>query len=363
MASFRVSEFSHLVSLATAAAVDARHWQDLTDRLAQRFDGCGLHLIGFDAQGTETGFVASGYDPAMTRIYGEYFAGVNAWAPGFLSHEAGNVVRAEKMCPDADLVRTEFYNDWIRPQDDIALGGGAIIADGLDGTFVIGGNVPRRMGREREEEWLSLLSRLMPHLQASWRIARSLTAARLGAGRTVGTLVLDERARILFADDAAAAMLEVGQPLGLRGNRLSGGQDPAVTKWLAWLRHVMATGGTSALPDLSLVDWILRAACLSPDRLGESLPLPLLGCSDRAVCVTIQPRASVPSAPERLVARHGLTRSEAEVAIALAEGATPAEVAEARSVSLHTVRNQIKSAMWKCGVSRQTQLVALAARI
>ncbi len=362
MASFRLSEFSHLVSLTTAAALDARHWQDLTDRLAQRFDGCGLHLIGFDAQGTETGFVASGYDPAMTRTYGEYYAGVNAWAPGFLSHEAGKVVRAETMCPDADLVRTEFYNDWIRPQDDIALGGGAVLADGLDGTFVIGGNVPRRMGREKEEEWLSLLSRLVPHLQASWRIARSLTAARLGAGGTAATLVLDERARILFADDAAAAMLEVGQPLCRRGNRLSGRQDPAVTDWLARLRHVMRAGGTAALPDLALADWVLRAACLAPDRLGESLPLPLLGCSDHVASVTIQRRATVQSAPDRLVARLGLTRSEAEVAIALAEGATPIEIAETRGVSLHTVRNQIKSAMWKCGVSRQTQLVALAAR-
>jgi DNA-binding NarL/FixJ family response regulator len=55
----------------------------------------------------------------------------------------------------------------------------------------------------------------------------------------------------------------------------------------------------------------------------------------------------------------GLTRAEAEVALALAEGLTPGEIAEAREVSLHTVRNQIKAMMWKCGVRRQAELMVV----
>jgi DNA-binding CsgD family transcriptional regulator len=50
------------------------------------------------------------------------------------------------------------------------------------------------------------------------------------------------------------------------------------------------------------------------------------------------------------------------VALALAEGLTPAEIAEARGASLHTVRNQIKAALAKSGARRQSDLVALVVR-
>lgn len=61
------------------------------------------------------------------------------------------------------------------------------------------------------------------------------------------------------------------------------------------------------------------------------------------------------------MALHGITRAEAEVACALADGLTPAEIAETRGASLHTVRNQIKAAMAKCGVHRAAALAALVA--
>jgi len=53
----------------------------------------------------------------------------------------------------------------------------------------------------------------------------------------------------------------------------------------------------------------------------------------------------------------GLTRSEAEIAIGICRGSALDELASARRVSFHTVRNQLKSALSKTGSRSQADLV------
>ncbi len=58
----------------------------------------------------------------------------------------------------------------------------------------------------------------------------------------------------------------------------------------------------------------------------------------------------------------GLTPSEQEVLCMLAQGRSAASIAEARFVSLPTVRSQIKAVLAKLGVTSQLEAVALAHR-
>ena len=59
----------------------------------------------------------------------------------------------------------------------------------------------------------------------------------------------------------------------------------------------------------------------------------------------------------------GLTESEANLAAAIARGDTPNEVAEARGISLATVRSQLASIYTKTAARRQSELVSLLARV
>jgi DNA-binding CsgD family transcriptional regulator len=56
---------------------------------------------------------------------------------------------------------------------------------------------------------------------------------------------------------------------------------------------------------------------------------------------------------------HGLTSAEARLALLLAEGLSLKEASEALSVSVLTLRSQLKSVFVKTGVKRQTELVTL----
>lgn len=60
----------------------------------------------------------------------------------------------------------------------------------------------------------------------------------------------------------------------------------------------------------------------------------------------------------RLLQDFGLTAAEVQVVGPLCQGQSAAMIAQARQVSVTTVRNQIKSVMVKVGVHRQSELLA-----
>jgi DNA-binding CsgD family transcriptional regulator len=55
----------------------------------------------------------------------------------------------------------------------------------------------------------------------------------------------------------------------------------------------------------------------------------------------------------------GLTRSEAEVSAAIAEGATISQIAARRKVAVSTIRTQVKHISAKLGCTRQSQIAAI----
>lgn len=59
----------------------------------------------------------------------------------------------------------------------------------------------------------------------------------------------------------------------------------------------------------------------------------------------------------------GLTAAEAEIALRLAEGASPREIAEQRSISYLTVRTHIRTIFQKTDTNRQSELTALLTRM
>lgn len=79
--------------------------------------------------------------------------------------------------------------------------------------------------------------------------------------------------------------------------------------------------------------------------------------------VTLEPATPRPGPLDLIQRSFGLSRAEAMAAFALAEGQSATDQAESRGVSVHTIRNQIKSAMIKMGVHRQTDMAVLISRM
>jgi DNA-binding CsgD family transcriptional regulator len=83
----------------------------------------------------------------------------------------------------------------------------------------------------------------------------------------------------------------------------------------------------------------------------------------RIVLVVNDPESRDVGLSDRIQMLYGLSRSEAEIAIGLADGKAPALLAAERSTSVETVRNQVKAVSAKLGCNRQTEIAALISRL
>jgi DNA-binding CsgD family transcriptional regulator len=75
--------------------------------------------------------------------------------------------------------------------------------------------------------------------------------------------------------------------------------------------------------------------------------------------LAIDPHPDVDGLAEALSDCFGLTRSEAVVAAAVAEGRAVAGIARQRGVAIDTVRTQLKRIAAKLGCARQSQIAAI----
>jgi hypothetical protein len=106
-----------LVKLTYEAATDPSRWSDFL-----RLFGDATHapsavfLIHDKTHRKADASGVIGVEPAWVKSYQEYFVTINPW----LKRDPfgrGVVAIGEKVLNNRELVRTEFYNDFLRPQD------------------------------------------------------------------------------------------------------------------------------------------------------------------------------------------------------------------------------------------------------
>jgi DNA-binding CsgD family transcriptional regulator len=82
-----------------------------------------------------------------------------------------------------------------------------------------------------------------------------------------------------------------------------------------------------------------------------------------AMLMIYDPHQKIGFDPFILAACFDLSPGEAKVAVALAEGMSPEEIAKKNRVAISTVRTQLKSVFLKTGANRQAELVSMMARL
>lgn len=206
---------------------------------------------------------------------------------------------------------------------------------------------------------------LMPHLQAAVRVQTHMLASRCAATLhsldAVGAaaLLLNETGRVLGASAAAEALLAEGDVLQILANRLrlpTHADQIAYEAVLARLMEAARNGDCIAPEPISLSGGTLELDVqpLPRDRVsfgGAPAALALVRP------VRFQERART------LRKKYGLTRAEADVAMALADGDALEGIAARRAVAIATVRSQVQSVYTKMDVHRQAELAAAVRRL
>ena len=339
-------------------------------------------------------------DEIAVARHHEYYARLDpALEPALTHAPIGQVLVTDALIPTRELVRTEFYNDWLRVLGVHSCAAAVVHRDQ-------GSGVALYLTRERvagpfANEDLALLSLLMPHVQRAAATALRLAAAHsandtlTGALDRVGdaVLVVDRDGHVLVTNRAADRLLAEGDglsvdrrgPQGVGGLRASRAADTLELRRLiaeaaAWahLQHgrritVDATrgGGTLVLkrpsgrPALYAIVSPVPAASERPPNTFVELTRP---CQGGAAIVLIRNPGAAPAGTDRgllnyLQATYQLTETEAAVAVQVCTGGGLAAVARERDVSLATVRTQVQRVYQKTGARGQVELAGLVDRL
>jgi len=296
-------------------------------------------------------------DPeSMTRLNTKHMD--HLWTHYMLKHAVGVPVASDAFAPLERLRRTDFYGEILEPQN-IAHAALASVDDRPASRVALSIHRSAALGAFTAGE-LSALEPFLPHLRRSLQLrsvlergrCRELLALETLNTLATGVLLLDNGARVLFANDAVRKLHATRDVIVLDDGTLRA-------------RH---TGQARQLREL--IASAIRGepgGALALSRASGGLPLsvlvsPLQGALGRAGAVAVflaDPGQQAELSADRLSALYSLTPTEARVAVHIGRTGTIAGVAASLQLGPETVRTHLKRIYAKTGVNRQSALVRL----
>ena len=375
-----LKDFDRLTSLIYSAAYDQTRWQCFLDDLVQVAHIGHAQLFGFDTIAkTNLGLVSTGYDPDYEQSFSEYYHELNSWAHQFHWQKIGKIYQADETISFESLSQTEFYNDWVAPQD-VGCSAGAVLFRDQTRAIGYGVNFSRQKVESHADSAQQALQLVTPHLQQSFEIARIIAnqcleldllhSEQVSSGDMI--LLVAENGYLHFANRSAQRAVDLGELI--RSNHegrlafVNQAANAHLHQCLLALRAGQKTISATFTPDgkrlnpLSplLTDPIIRIVRLDPETLGETAFPALLRGSSPSLQITISfPKHDDCDAFNLYASKCGLTKTESEVAIGISDGHSLNAIARMRGVSIHTIRSQAKSLMGKMDVNRQAEIVRI----
>ena len=263
-----------------------------------------------------------------------------------------------------DLFRSAYYNEWMKPQGLHHMIGNTLVAEGeLVANITL--MRPRDMPTFDAAE-VRRFERLTRHMARALQTGFALEARAAGADRWAAlaalpgaVAVVDTDLRPVFANAAMDTLLRAGHTLVQRAGRLMAVDADAHGRLVAATRAagdappepVWLPAGTAG--GVLLIDVTPVAA-----RPGTYLP------ARRQLMLAVRRGAIAPADLSRVLReRHGCSRSEAALAVHLAQGLALQAAAAALGLTYGTARVYLKTLFQRLDVHSQAQLVAALARL
>ncbi len=361
--------YSEFLDLTYSAAVEPDRWRDVLGGLIGSLGAGGGALIEQNLESGQGAGVVAGYAPSDLKPYFGYFATRNVIMRlenprEVVRNYTPRVITDEDRLPKAELLRSEFYNDFLRPLDvHSVLMLGLRVRD-LEAATI---NLTRPRGRDFEAADRALAARLHPHLIRAFNLTRKLTALRQLGGDMAdamdmspyGLVITDAEGRIRHMNRLAEQLTAEDGGLSVISGRLATARSEESRR----LETLIAAAATQSLggsmPLATATRRLPLSITVAPLR-SERMEV-FDGGPSAIVCITdLEAGASLPE--QRVCELFGLTPAEARVALALLEGGGPRDAAAALGVSFYTVRAHLVRIFEKTGVSRQSDLIRLMMR-
>lgn len=351
-----------LIDCIYEAAVDPDRWPAFLDRLANTIHGNWTMLLNHDSRAWKASIsLSTGADPAMVAHAQELMPKNPFIARGRQSMRAGGVITGEMLISDRELVRTETYNEILRPNDLHHMIGDPVTCDQY-GATLISSLRSKRLGPFGPAE-VRLFKTLDPHLRRALQIQQKLAITegqREALDRIpAGCVLLNSGGRILIANRAAEHIFRRNDGISTLGGQLYAAAGPANAKLRECIHAIVfglsvrQPGGVVAVPRLNASQPYTVLAAPLPRK-----PMDWGGCNPAVIVFIADP--TPPTKIEFVLrALYHLTPAEARLACVLANGEGLTRAAEELGISNNTAKTQLQQIFAKTQTGRQAELVRL----
>jgi DNA-binding CsgD family transcriptional regulator len=345
------------------AALDVERWPKVIASVRALVDAEGGVLFREELGTSAVNFLKfDGLDASVWDDYQRYYSKRSVWMPVAV-RRAKTLFVAHEHVDTAQLEKSEFYNDWMRP---------ACLYDGLGGflrrtssAMTWFSMVSTKRAGLFDEDDKRLFVRVLPHVRRALHINRRLYATQFQRDGiadalnelNVGVIVADERCRVVFANALGEAILRQGDGL-LAKRRLLQTVQPEITQRLGTLiREAVRTNALRGEHAGGVVT--------IPTSIGQPMtvlisPAPPLGLLDPSALLFVSvPRNDAHFDGHEAARHYGLTIAEGNLLRALLEGRRLGDYAKEAGIAPSTARSHLQQLFAKTGTSRQVELVRL----
>lgn len=363
------NQYDDLIGKIYDAAVMPELWAVFLEQLStvMESDGTVIYLVDFSSRAVtcnndELSFIQCvRTDPESVMSYNSYYSKVNVWFDHSKDLPEGKIITTDQLFPAQELVKTEWYNDWLKPQGYFhAMIGHLLKQESLA--------VRLSMFRAKQQAFsadeVALFARLMPHLRRSCQIYKKLSEvnsaqtanANLLNRLPVGVILFDNKGKAVFVNEMASALIRSsnGFCLNAAGHCVTGNvnQTRALNQLIS---RAAELGQSNAMSLYNASNQPLSATVVSL----QNQRLPFIDSAPAVALFIGNPDTLLDLDDTLLTQCYDFSPSEAKLATALLRGQTPNDYAQRRGISNNTVKTQLKQVLAKTGTHRQSELMQL----
>jgi DNA-binding CsgD family transcriptional regulator len=353
--------FSRLTASIHEAALLPGRWDTVVSAVTREIGGTiGGFVLNDPGRGMTIAVSTADADAAKT--YHDYYGRIDPIVPALATFSPGTVVHDSMIMPVAEIRRTEFYNEWVRPQGVNDCCVGTPLSIGRTFSAFLLAPLAGRGAADRLDTYSSLLPHLVPHLQAAVRTTQLVGKAADESDRWHALLDrLDRPIYLLARDGKLIHANTAGEQLLRDRDGLAVAQGLLVAPLFRETLAIRDIIGRAAAPDLPSGGSCVVTRPSGRGRLVlTATPVPAGRREEDgrfAVALLVSGLSPPSSAIQKLLADvYELTPAEARLAQTIANGVGVKEAARALAISPSTARTHLLRIFQKTGVRRQAEL-------
>lgn len=366
----RLEQTSRLIGEIYEASLDDSRWERVMEAVATSFDCVSalIRILDPDHSKVDIAFTY-GFTEAARRDYADHFVHIDPFVSALNARPVGYLGISQEILSDRELIRTEYYNDYMRPHARFHLAGGFIVREQ-------GRVVQLALQRERQtglfdSSELQTLGMLAGHIKRSFHFSRLIRQSRLLETSlsqsleriSIPVILLSQGLTVTYMNPAAEILIDESKDVFIANNRVifsDSGFASRLKRQIADNRHA---SDSSSAPGNSAVH-----AAVTGELKVVTAPLPAADALEITATTGIQADTLLFLSrsgdgktldPAILRSLYGLTVAEARLVGQLAGGMLPDAIRERFQLSRNTLKTQLRSIFRKTGVHNQADLQRL----